>query len=102
MRSPGPSDANAVAGSPRENNFIYRVFRESAGCSTLSFPISGEERMLRCGGQGMKRSSTLDRLVEPVVRTFTPEVARALVGLRPIGNCKPAWMRWPRSATRGG
>jgi hypothetical protein len=33
-------------------------------------------------GGGMKRSSTLDRLVEPVVRTFTPEVARALVGLR--------------------
>lgn len=30
----------------------------------------------------MKRSSTLDRLVEPVVRTFTPEVARALVQLR--------------------
>jgi hypothetical protein len=30
----------------------------------------------------MKRISTLDRLVEPVVRTFTPEVARALVGLR--------------------
>ena len=30
----------------------------------------------------MKRSSTLDRLVEPVVRTFTPEVARALVRLR--------------------
>ena len=30
----------------------------------------------------MKSSSTLDRLVEPVVRTFTPEVARALVQLR--------------------
>jgi hypothetical protein len=30
----------------------------------------------------MKGSSTLDRLVEPVVRTFTPEVARALVRLR--------------------
>jgi hypothetical protein len=30
----------------------------------------------------MKRNSTLDRLVEPVVRTFTPEVARALVQLR--------------------
>jgi hypothetical protein len=31
----------------------------------------------------MKRSSaTLDRLVEPVVRTLTPEVARALVQLR--------------------
>lgn len=30
----------------------------------------------------MKRGSTLDRLVEPVVRTFTPEVARALVRLR--------------------
>lgn len=30
----------------------------------------------------MKSSSTLDRLVEPVVRTFTPEVARALIGLR--------------------
>jgi len=31
----------------------------------------------------MKRSSsTLDRLVEPVVRTFTPEVARALIRLR--------------------
>jgi len=27
-------------------------------------------------------SATLDRLVEPVVRTFTPEVARALVQLR--------------------
>jgi hypothetical protein len=26
--------------------------------------------------------ATLDRLVEPVVRTFTPEVARALVKLR--------------------
>ncbi len=31
----------------------------------------------------MKRSTTtLDRLVEPVVRTFTPEVARALIRLR--------------------
>lgn len=30
----------------------------------------------------MKDGSILDRLVEPVVRTFTPEVARALVGLR--------------------
>lgn len=30
----------------------------------------------------MKGSSTLDRLVEPVVRTFTPDVARALVQLR--------------------
>jgi hypothetical protein len=30
----------------------------------------------------MKRSSTLDRLVDPVVRTFTPEVARALIRLR--------------------
>ncbi len=31
----------------------------------------------------MKRSSgILDRLVDPVVRTFTPEVARALVRLR--------------------
>ena len=31
----------------------------------------------------MKRSTvTLDRLVEPVVRTFTPEVARALINLR--------------------
>src|SRR5438309_5383106 len=31
----------------------------------------------------MKRSTTtLDRLVEPVVRTFTPEVAKALVRLR--------------------
>jgi hypothetical protein len=31
----------------------------------------------------MKRSSsTLDRLVEPVVRTFTPDVARALIRLR--------------------
>jgi hypothetical protein len=39
--------------------------------------------MLPGGGEGMKRSSsTLDRLVEPVVRTFTPEVARALVRLR--------------------
>ncbi|HEY3245725.1 MAG TPA: hypothetical protein VGM03_20460 [Phycisphaerae bacterium] len=27
-------------------------------------------------------SATLDRLVEPVVRTFTPEVARALAQLR--------------------
>jgi hypothetical protein len=27
-------------------------------------------------------SDTLDRLVEPVVRTFTPEVARALAQLR--------------------
>jgi hypothetical protein len=27
-------------------------------------------------------SATLDRLVEPVVRTFTPEVARALIKLR--------------------
>jgi hypothetical protein len=51
-------------------------------CSTFSFPISGEVRMLRCGGGGMKRGSILDRLVEPVVRTFTPEVARALVRLR--------------------
>lgn len=30
----------------------------------------------------MKGISTLDRLVDPVVRTFTPEVARALVRLR--------------------
>ena len=31
----------------------------------------------------MKRSSAvIDRLVEPVVRTLTPEVARALVNLR--------------------
>ena len=31
----------------------------------------------------MKRSTTtLDRLVEPMVRTFTPEVARALTQLR--------------------
>ena len=30
----------------------------------------------------MKRRSTLDRLVEPLVRRFTPEVARALVLLR--------------------
>jgi hypothetical protein len=31
----------------------------------------------------MKRQgTTLDQLVEPVVRTFTPEVARALVRLR--------------------
>ena len=30
----------------------------------------------------MKRSTTLDRLVEPVVRTFTPEVASALTQLR--------------------
>ena len=31
----------------------------------------------------MKRSTTtLDRLVEPVARTFTPEVARALIRLR--------------------
>jgi hypothetical protein len=30
----------------------------------------------------MKPYTTLDRLVEPVVRTFTPEVARALVRLR--------------------
>jgi uncharacterized protein YnzC (UPF0291/DUF896 family) len=31
----------------------------------------------------MKRNTTvLDRLVDPVVRTFTPEVARALVQLR--------------------
>ena len=31
----------------------------------------------------MKRNTTtLDRLVEPMVRTFTPEVARALIKLR--------------------
>ncbi len=30
----------------------------------------------------MKRTTTLDRLVEPVVRTFTPEVAKALTRLR--------------------
>ena len=31
----------------------------------------------------MKRNATtLDRLVEPLVRTFTPEVARSLVDLR--------------------
>jgi hypothetical protein len=31
----------------------------------------------------MKRNTTtLDRLVEPMVRTFTPEVARALIQLR--------------------
>ena len=29
-----------------------------------------------------RTTATLDRLVEPVVRTFTPEVARALVNLR--------------------
>ena len=47
-----------------------------------SFSLSGEVSVLRGGGGGMKRSSTLDRLVEPVVRTFTPEVARALIRLR--------------------
>src|SRR4051794_16754950 len=57
------------------------ALEESAG-STFRFPLSGEARILRWGGEGMKRSSTLDRLIEPVVRTFTPEVARALVGLR--------------------
>jgi hypothetical protein len=31
----------------------------------------------------MKRTTTtLDRLVEPIVRTFTPQVARALIQLR--------------------
>jgi hypothetical protein len=30
----------------------------------------------------MKHSSTLDRLMDPIVRTFTPEVARALIRLR--------------------
>jgi len=30
----------------------------------------------------MNRTNTLDRLVDPVVRTFTPEVARALIRLR--------------------
>lgn len=30
----------------------------------------------------MKRNAMLDRLVDPVVRTFTPEVARALTRLR--------------------
>jgi hypothetical protein len=30
----------------------------------------------------MDRTTTLDRLVEPVVRTFTPDVARALIQLR--------------------
>jgi hypothetical protein len=29
-----------------------------------------------------RTTATLDRLVEPVVRTFTPEVARSLVRLR--------------------
>lgn len=29
-----------------------------------------------------KVSASLDRLVEPVVRTLTPEVARAIAGLR--------------------
>jgi hypothetical protein len=29
-----------------------------------------------------RATATLDRLVEPVVRTFTPEVARALIKLR--------------------
>ena len=29
-----------------------------------------------------RTTATLDRLVEPVVRTFTPEVARALINLR--------------------
>ena len=29
-----------------------------------------------------RATATLDRLVEPVVRTFTPEVARALINLR--------------------
>jgi hypothetical protein len=33
--------------------------------------------------EGMKRTTaTLDRLVEPVVRTLTPDVAKALVALR--------------------
>jgi hypothetical protein len=30
----------------------------------------------------MNRATTLDRLIEPVVRTFTPEVAKALIQLR--------------------
>jgi hypothetical protein len=30
----------------------------------------------------MKRSTTLDRLVDPLVQTFTPEVAKSLVQLR--------------------
>jgi hypothetical protein len=30
----------------------------------------------------MNRTTTLDRLVEPVVRILTPEVARALIQLR--------------------
>jgi hypothetical protein len=30
----------------------------------------------------MKPSTTLDRLLEPVIRTLTPEVARALVEVR--------------------
>jgi len=29
-----------------------------------------------------QKTATLDRLIEPVVRTFTPEVARALTQLR--------------------
>lgn len=33
--------------------------------------------------KGMNRTTaTLDRLVEPMVRTFTPEVARSLIQLR--------------------
>jgi hypothetical protein len=30
----------------------------------------------------MKRTTTLDRLVDPLVQTFTPEVARSLIRLR--------------------
>lgn len=30
----------------------------------------------------MNRSTTLDRLVDPLVRTFTPDVARSLIQLR--------------------
>jgi hypothetical protein len=49
--------------------------------TAFNFPPRDQLGMLPVAVKGMN-SSTLDRLVEPVVRTLTPEVARALVRLR--------------------
>jgi hypothetical protein len=47
-----------------------------------SFHVLAQRRSVWYVDHMKRTSTTLDRLVEPVVKTFTPEVARALVRLR--------------------
>lgn len=53
------------------------------------------------GTDAMKRSAVLDRLVDPVVRTFTPEVARALVRLRAAPSVQARMDRLARKCNCG-